>query len=160
MLPESPNTELKLAHSANLRRYRPVPKRVIWLAAVLTSAIMVAASPLVLIDGWPGYSLFGTLRLALLPFAFGYVSTMILGIWADVDLVEALQALAIPLVFSLIVACTVMGSVVAIALSIFLAPFALILGVLGVRLGMYSNELRWDRKVQAGLLADPIPPAS
>lgn len=45
MLPESPNTELKLAHSANLTRYRPVPKRVIWLAAVLTSAIMVAAGP-------------------------------------------------------------------------------------------------------------------
>lgn len=85
---------------------------------------------------------------------------MILGIWADVDLVEALHALAIPLVFSLIVACTVMGSVVAIALGLFLAPFALILGVLGARLGMYSNELRWDRKVQAGLLADPIPPAS
>ncbi len=160
MLLEPPDDELKLAHAANLRRYRPVPKRVIWLAAVLTSAPTVFTGWFLLLDGWPGYSPIGALRLALVPFALGYISTLILGIWADVRLVDTLHSLAITLVFWLVFACTVMGSVVAIALALYLAPFALILGVLGARLGMYSNELRWDRKVQAGLLADSTPPAS
>ena len=160
MLLEPPDTELKLAHAANLKRYRPVPKRVTWLAAVLSSSITIFAGSFLLFDGWPGYSLIGAVRLALVPFALGYISTLILGIWADVRLIDTLHSLAITLVFWLVVSCTVMGSVVAIALALYLAPFALILGVLGARLGMYSNELRWDRKVQAGLLAGTNPPES
>ncbi len=150
--PKSPEDALASAHRANMQRYKVVPHRLIWLAAGLSAGTTALATFEMWKPGWLSYSLGGFVLLALIPVTLGWLSTVILGIWADVRFVDTLHAVAISLLCWLVVACTVIGPV----LSIFIAPFALLLGVLGARLGMYSNELRWDRKVLGGSLPAPF----
>ncbi len=148
MLLEPPDSELKSAHAANVARYRPVPKGVILLVGVLHGVFAIGAAMGLTDMAWvhnPHEALFWQ---AFAPFAIGYISTVILGIWADVRFDETLYALAIPLLsgFAVIYARTGPNE--------FEDALLLVagLGFLGSRLGMYANRIRWDRKVSGGLL--------
>ena len=148
MLLEPPDNELKLAHASNVARYRPVPKRVILLVGILHGVFAIGAAMGLMDMAWVPSQYEALFWQAFAPFAIGYVSTVMLGIWADVRVDEALYALAIPLLsgFAVIYARSSPNE--------FQDALLLVaaLGFLGSRLGMYANRIRWDRKVSGGLL--------
>jgi len=150
--PKSPQDALASAHRANLQRYEMVPHRLIWLSGVVSGGV-TTASAYAIYTGWSGGIAYDSFFVAaLLPFALGYLSTVILGIWADVRFADTQYALGIPLFFWLALAYAVFGAGTATGLLFCFSPFVIALGILGSRLGMYANRIRWDRKVSGGLL--------
>ena len=150
--PKSPEDALASAHRANVQRYKVVPHRLIWLSGVVSGGT-TTASAYAIFTGWSGgYSIDSFVLAAILPIALGYLSTVTLGIWADVRFADTQYALAIPLFFWLALAYAVFGAGTATGLLFCFSPFVIALGILGSRLGIYANRVRWDRKVSGGLL--------
>lgn len=129
-----------------------LPHRIIWLSGVVSGGITTLMA-FGIYAGWSrGYSIDSFVLVFMLPSVLGYLSTVILGIWADVRFADTQYALAIPLCFWFVVLCTSLGFLEAIGILICYFPFVIGIAMLGSRLGMYANRIRWDRKANGGRL--------
>ncbi len=151
MKPEIAKDSLASAHRANLARHKVVPPRLIWLSGLVSGGITTFGGYMLLAEGW-GDEYKILVLVPLLSFVLGYLSAVILGIWADVRFSDTQYALGIPLFFWLAFAYVGFGVSTGTGLLFCFSPFVIGTGMLGSRLGMYANRIRWDRKVSAGRL--------
>ena len=151
--PKSPEDALASAHRANLQRYKVVPHRLIWLSGVASAGLVLALAFLNLgLEHTTPYALFFAIHLSL-PILLGYLSAVVLGIWRDVRFEDAICSLCVALFIC--IAIFYWGNPKLIDGLVCWSLIAAVLAVFGVRLGLRSNRIRWDRKVRGGVL--PVP---